>query len=190
MKIGIDLDEILSQSTLAFIKFHNEIYGTNIKIENKKTYSWSELINESGDVYEKKIHEFFTSSYGKNIKPIKDARNVLEKLKSNNRLYIITARSNNVRKETEEWIEKHYYNIFSNIYFTDQWFKNGIETTKGTICNILGIDIFIEDNLEYALECVAPNRIVYLLDYPWNQTDKLPKGVRRVYSWKEIGESV
>jgi len=187
MKIGVDLDDVLSQSTPALIKFHNNTYGTSLKIKDLKTYiweTWSETLKEALQ----KIEDFHKTPYFKNIKPIKGAKEVLEKLKKNNEIYIITARGDDIKKATEKWVENHFPNTFSKIYFTDEFLQENAEVTKGTVCNSIGIDVFIEDNLEYALECAGPNRKVYLLDYPWNQTDELPEGVKRVYSWKEIGE--
>jgi len=190
MRIGIDLDDVLSKTTPAFIKFHNDIYGTNIKIEEMKTYGWWNFIGGSKDEYKRKVHEFITTSYGERAKLIKYSKEILKKLKRNNKLYIVTARSNDVKRETKKWVENNFPNIFSKIYFTDEFLQKNTRVTKKMICDDIDIDIFIEDNLEYAIECAGPNRKVYLLDYPWNQTDKLPNGVKRVYLWKEIGENL
>ena len=133
-----------------------------------------------------KVEDFHKTEYFKNIKPIPGAREVLDELKKNNDLYVITARSENIRKDTEEWIEKYYPNIFSKVYLTNHYALNGTETSKKKVCDSLDVDIFIEDNIKYAEECVGPNRKIYLLDYPWNQSDKLPQNIIRVHSWKEI----
>ena len=190
MKIGIDLDDVLSKSTAAFIKFHNNTYGTNIKIENKEKYGWWELVDVTREEYEKRVHEFYTMSYFTNTEPVLGAKDVLEKLKINNELFIITARGEIIKETTEKWVKKNFPNIFSKIYFTSQFELGAIQTTKAAICNNLDIDIFIEDSLQFALDCNQPNRKVYLLDYPWNQTDKLSDGIKRVYSWDEIGKLI
>jgi len=187
MKIGIDLDDTLSYTLQNMIEFHNKNYGTNFKFEDytkyEQWYIWSENLEEAL----KRLYEFHVSSYGENIKPILYAKDILEKVKNNNQIFVITARSKNIEKETKEWLEKYYPNIFSKIYFADNYSQEDKKITKKGICDELGIDILIEDNLQYALECVSPNRKVYLIDYPWNQSDALPPNVERVNSWKEIG---
>lgn len=188
MKIGIDLDDVLSKSTAAFIEFYNNTYGTNIKIENKEKYGWWELVDVPREEYEKRVHEFYTTHYFQETDPVDGAKEILKKLKNNNELCIITARGNNIKEVTEKWVEKYFPNIFSKIYFTSQFELGAIQTTKSAICNDLNIDIFIEDNLEFAESCIKPNRKVYLLNYPWNQADKLPNGIKRVRSWEEIGQ--
>jgi 5'(3')-deoxyribonucleotidase len=189
MKIGIDLDDVLSESTAALIEFHNNTYGTNYKMSDLKNYVWevwSDTLNKSIE----KIEKFNRTAYLKNIKPIPRVRKILEKIKKNNELYIITGRADDITKETEEWVKKYYPNIFSKIFFTNQFSLDAISTTKKIMCNNLDLDILVEDNLENAIECSAPNRKIYLLDYPWNQTEKLPEGIKRVNSWKEIGENI
>ncbi len=190
MKIGIDLDDVLSKTTAAFIEFHNKNYGTNLDIKTKEKYGWWEIIDVVMDEYKKRVGEFYTTDYFLNTEPIEGAKNVLGELKKDNELYVITARSDDVKKVTEKWIEENYPNIFTKIYFTNQFGQTGVKTSKAIICNDLNIDVFIEDSINFALECAAPNRKVFLLDYPWNQKDKLPVGVTRVNSWKEIGRLV
>jgi uncharacterized HAD superfamily protein len=186
MKIGIDLDDTLSYTIPEMVEFHNKNYGTNLKPEDYKKYEqwyiWSETLEEAL----KRLYEFHTSDYGENIKPILYAKDILDKAKENNQIFVITARSKNIEKETRDWLEKYYPNIFSKIYFTDNYSKENKKVTKKGVCDELGIDIFIEDNLQYATECANPERKVYLLDYPWNQSESLPENVKRVKDWKEI----
>jgi hypothetical protein len=192
MKIGIDLDDTLGQSTSAVIAFHNDTYSTDFKMENLTDYIWQAILDHSKTQEEsrKRVRKFHETSYGKNIKPVKDTKKVLERLKKEHELHIITARGDYIKKETEEWVRNNFPNTFSHIHFTNQHSQNIQGTTKKKICDTLGIDIFIEDDVNNASECLAPNRKVYLLNYPWNQTDALPEGIKRVYSWKEIGENL
>ena len=48
------------------------------------------------------------------------------------------------------------------------------------------IKFFVEDNLENAIKLANICEIVFLIDYPYNQFEKLPKNILRVKSWKEI----
>ena len=188
MKIGIDLDDTLSQTMEVLMKFHNDTYGTNLEMKDVTTSDLWKVWNGTLAEAVKKIHDFHISSYGSNLLPLNGAKEILERLKKNNELYIITARNDDIRKDTEEWVEKNFPGIFTKVYFTNHFLQNSTSTTKKKICDDLGIDIFIDDNLPNILDCSESNRKTYLIDYPWNQTDKLPEGAKRVYSWKEIGE--
>ena len=190
MKIGVDLDDVLSKTTAAYIKFHNDTYGTNLKIEDKQKYGWWELFGETREEYEKIVNKFYTTHYFTEAKPIEEAIDVLKNIKGDDKLYVITARGENIKEITEKWIEKNFPGIFSKIYYTNQFEVGGKKTTKAAICNVLDVDVFIDDGLDFALDCASPNREVLLLNYPWNQTKKLPAGITRVYSWGEIGKII
>lgn len=191
MKIGVDLDDTLTKTMAEIVDFHNDKYGTNLSVEKLKDGATWKTWGGTHEDDVKKIHNFHLSSYGQDIPSITEAKDILERLKKeNNDLYIITARSDYIKKDTEEWVEKNFPNIFSKIYFTNQFLNNETSTTKRKICDELGIDIFIEDNISYALDCAKPGRKIFLLDYPWNQTDSLPEDVTRVKSWQEIGEKL
>lgn len=187
MKIGVDIDDTLSQSTGALIKFHNDNYGTNYKKADLKKYVW-EIWADSIKDSAKKIDEFENTDDFLKLKPLDGALEVLKKLKENNELFIITGRSDTNKEKTEQWLSEYFPNIFSKIYYTNQLSLDGKNITKKKICDILDIDILIEDNLPNVLDCSGPKRHAYLLDYPWNQTTKLSEGIKRVHSWKEIGE--
>lgn len=50
----------------------------------------------------------------------------------------------------------------------------------------LGLNVFIEDDMETALELAGHGVHVLLFDHPWNQASDLPDNCRRVHSWAEI----
>lgn len=187
MKIGVDFDDVLSQTMQAIADFHNENYGTHLTFEDMTSTNFEEIWGGTREEAVKKIHDFHFSPYGLNTPSIEGAREVLEKLKKNNELFVITARNDETRKISGEWVEKNFPGIFSGIYFTNQ-FANKAITTKHKVCDNLNIDIFIDDNFKYASDCVKPNRKVFLFNYPWNQSEALPEGITRINSWKELGE--
>jgi uncharacterized HAD superfamily protein len=187
MKIGIDLDDVLSLSMQEVINFHNDTYGTNLKFEDFHTYNlweiWGGTIEEAVD----KIHTFHKSSYAMNAKPLPYSQEVIARLKKNNKLFVITARMDDIKNETEEWLNKYFPNTFSKIYYTNHFSSNlSAKTTKKKVCDELDIDILIEDSLKNVLDCNTLERKSFLFDYPWNQSDELPPNVKRIHSWKEI----
>jgi len=190
MKIGIDLDEILGGLVPELLKFHNDKYKTNFKLEDFFSYKLWEVWGGNREEAIEKIYEFYKTDFFKNIKPIKGSQKAIEKLKKNNELFIITARQNVIKKETRLWVEKNFPNAFSNIHFTNHYAQKEKLKTKKEVCDLLDVDILIEDSLEYSSECVNPKRKIFLMDYPWNKSDNLPKNIERVYSWEEIIDKI
>lgn len=190
MKIAIDIDEVLGQFMKALIDFHNSEYKTNLKLEDFFSYNFWNVWGGTKEEAIEKVYKFHKTDFFKNIKPVTDSQDSVKKLKEDNELFVITSRQNDVIEETKLWIQNNFPNTFSNIYFTNHFSKNGNSKTKKEICDLLDIDILIEDSLEYSLECIKPNRKIFLLDYPWNKSNSLPKEITRVYSWREIIEKI
>ena len=186
MKIGIDLDEILADSLPALIEYHNATYGTSLTREQFHSYKFWEIWGGTREEAIQKIYDFFKTPYFRNIRPVTGSQKAISILKQNNDLFVITARQDDVAKATKGWINKHFPNAFSGIYFANHYSQKGEPKTKKEICDPLELDILIEDSLDYALECYNPSRKVLLLDCPWNKNSELPQGIHRVHSWKEI----
>jgi uncharacterized HAD superfamily protein len=190
MKIGIDIDEVLADYLSALIRFHNESYGTQLTPGQFVTYRFWETWGGTKEEAIQKVYDFSGTSHYKNIVPILGAKDAIQTLKDNHVLHVITGRPNDLAEGTREWVERHFPGAFSGLHFANHFSKSGAPRTKSEICDSLGIDLLIDDILDYALECVAPNRTVLLLDNPWNQRSFLPKGIRRVDSWGEIMEII
>ncbi len=187
MNIGIDLDEVLSDFLSALITFHNNTYGTSLKREEFVSYKFWKIWGGTKKEAIKKVHDFYRTNYFKKIKPILKSQEVVNELKKKgNKLFVITSRQNEVSQETLDWVNKHFPNVFTNIYFTNSYSLSGKILTKEKISDQLSIDVLIEDSLEYALQCLGLNRKILLFDCSWNSMRKLPEGVFRVYKWEEI----
>ena len=186
MLLGIDLDEIVADSLDAIIKFHNEKYKTNLKKDNFVSYRFWEIWGGTKEESVKKISEFFKTDHLANIYPIAGSLGALADLKkSGHELFIITGRRNEIIKQTEEWIEKHFPNIFSGAHFANSYTLGGHERKKSDICKKLGVELIIEDDLLHATDCAKNGIKVFLFDYPWNQGNLSPN-IERVFSWSEI----
>jgi 5'(3')-deoxyribonucleotidase len=190
MKIGIDLDEVLVDFLPAFIEYHNAVYGTSLGREDFFSYRYWEIIGGTREEAIQKVHDFHQTSYFKNLKPIIGAQEALGLLRRGNDLFIITSRQNSITEITRQWIGRYFPDIFSDVCLTNSYSRSGDSKTKKEYCDLLGIDFLIDDQLDYALECLAPKRKVLLLDCPWNKSEKLPPGIKRVCSWKEIIASI
>ncbi|MBI2667033.1 hypothetical protein HYX13_05460 [Candidatus Woesearchaeota archaeon] len=193
MNIGVDVDEVLADFVPALIAFHNTAYQTSFTREQFSSYRFWEVWGGTREQAIEKVYLFYQTSYFQQIVPVKGSQRELEKLKSfgpENSFYIITSRQKDISEATNSWVKQHFPNIFSEIFFTNHYSRSGKVKTKKEICEILEIDLLVEDSLDYALECSAPSRRILLLDCPWNQKNPMPPEIQRVFSWSEIAEEI
>jgi 5'(3')-deoxyribonucleotidase len=186
MKIGIDLDEVLVDFLPAFIEYHNATYHTSLKRDDFFSYQYYEVFGGTLEETMRKVYDFHQTPYFKNMKPIAGTQEAISLLKEGNELFIITSRQDSVKEITIQWINEYFPNSFNDIILTNNHSFSGDVKTKREYCDLLKIDALIDDQVYYALECLAPNRKIFLLDCPWNQSAELPPGISRVYSWQEI----
>ena len=190
MKIGIDLDEILADFLSAIIKYHNLTYGTKLERGQFSSYGFWKTWGGTKEEAIQKVCDFYKTPFFKNIQPVSGAKKAISTLRQNNDLFIVTSRHDDVIDQTMKWVEGHFPNTFTDIYFANNYFQGGASKTKVQICDEIGANILIEDSMEYALECVNSKRKVFLLDYPWNQCPELPQGISRFSSWDEIVQAI
>lgn len=133
MRIGIDIDDTLTDTKTAFIQilkkygFSEDIYFRNFFDREKQRFLYS---------HHDEIMEI--------TKLKEDAKEVLDKLKKNNNyLIIITARNYNYGKKAVECGKKI---IVENNLLIDEIYFDKAE--KSEICKDLNIDIMIDDNEE------------------------------------------
>ena len=204
--IGVDIDGVIAEFVEQLCIYYNQKYNILFKKEDFKTYNLWETLNISKEDTEEIIKTLKDINYFEQIRPVDGSLQSIRILKDSFKLILITSRQRYLYKQTIDWINRYFPNCFSEIYFSYNHIEyNDIEynpvrlektlltkiQTKADICVEKGVDIMIEDSLEFSLECSERGINVLLLDRPWNQSNNLPENIRRVYSWYEIlGELV
>lgn len=176
MKIGVDIDNVISTTTVSVINYINKrLPDINLQIENIKTYWIEDVIPEGYKwIVDQSFHD---SKMWKEVQLVDDCAIFIEKLfNKKNEIYFVTATSgDNVKKKInflnrsfpffpKGYIEKHFISIKEK--------------------QLLNIDFLIDDCLE---NLTGPrNYISICLDYPWNQTGNDVPNFVRVKNWEEI----
>ncbi len=189
MLIGVDIDEVLADLVEQLLRFHNERYHTTLKREDVFCYQLRHVWKCTEEEEYKRVIEFYHSHYFREIKLVRGSIQGVKKLKEKgNNLVIITSRHSKGRDGTAGWIERYFPRMFSDIYFTDYYEKEGNIARKASVCKEKGVELLIEDSLDNARDCASERTRVILLDCPWNRCDRvaMPEKVTRVYSWEEI----
>jgi len=194
MKIGVDIDDTLLDFIGTYAIFHNEIYKTNLKKEDFKTYSFNPVGGRTTKQAVNTVKQFYKTDFFKEMQPFPGAVGVLQKLKENNKLFIVTSRPHNMKEETSEWVLKYFPNIFSDIFFSSNHYTKAKNSgrTKAEICCDLEVSLLIDDSLAYAKQCIEKGINVFLFgdNNPWNQNHEEHENITRVKDWNEIMEKL
>lgn len=185
IKIGIDLDDVLTDFRKALVRFYNEKYGKNISFDDIKSYPlWESGIGSNMEENLRIVNEFCNSPQYDEIPLLEGAGEAVSKLAEKYQIFIITSRTEKYREITERFVSKHFPNVPIEILYSSDFHKNKSKTKAG-ICGECGISILVEDILEYAKDCSQAGVKVFLLDKPWNQGQTNGR-IRRVKGWHEI----
>ena len=190
MIIGFDLDDILLRFQDTMRMYHNETYGTNYTEEHDIIWNLWERWHCSPEESIKRLKDFFVHEYHYNAPPLPGSIEGIKSLKKNHKLFIVSAKPEELREKTLEWLDKHFPNMFEELIFTKPLYDPQ-KQNKSEVCKTLGIEIFVEDALHNAYDVAKVGIPVLLLDMPWNRNQKdLPEGVTRVFSWPEIVQKI
>lgn len=170
MKIGVDLDDIISDSYLPLITWHNRVFNTQLTEADLTTSHLATLFRCESQELLNRLRDFYQSEEYLNIKPDKEAAPSLQRLARSHTLDIITSRPNYVQEETEAWLDRYYPNIFSTVYFANPYLADAPEhRSKAEICKQTNIAVMIDDNWELLSACQDGCSQLILFDKPWNQ---------------------
>ncbi len=188
--IGIDIDNVIADTTESYISKFNEYFGISIKYEDiTDFYHLEKLTNipkQRVDLFIEKT--FDQDEFVTKIPPVSSASEYIQSwIKRGVVLYFISARPKSIKKVTKRWLLKHgfwgkgakLYTFDTDKNYTDIEYKTGIVQYEK-------IDIFIEDKKDIAEAMSVP---VLLIDRPWNRGE-LPEHLKRVYTWDDINKFI
>ena len=99
----------------------------------------------------------------------------------NTKIYFITARTPTptIVEDTIEWLSKHQFH-FDDIFFVGD---------KAALCEMMHIDVMIEDEPFQANKIVETETKVVLRDQPWNREVPSSDNLVRVFNWRHALEA-
>ena len=175
LNICVDIDGTLTDPYY-WIEETEKYFGIKIREEDVTQYEIHKILN-----IPKEDYIMFYEQYGEKIhkeaKLRENVKEVMEKLNLFHNLYYVTAREQKLETITKEWIDLHQLPC-DDLYLLGSHYK--VPKALDLRC-----DIFLEDNYDNALQLSSSGFTVLLLDTNYNRLP-LPKGVKRVYDWREI----
>ncbi|KAL1761820.1 5' nucleotidase [Schizophyllum commune] len=182
--IAVDLDDVLAQTNRSVAEWHNEIYGTDMTVDDfLYYYYWKNKYWGSPKETAEKVADYYKSKRIFRTEVVPGAVEGTRALKDMGfRLLIVTARNPDQADESWKWVEEHFPGIFESIICTGQ-FKNATKNehevvtklSKAEVCAGLKAKMLIDDSSENALQVVTATHLSHKIhvllfgDYEWNK---------------------
>lgn len=190
MRIGIDIDDVLADTLPAFVRFNNERFGGRWELEHFHTAHWEDVLRLTSEEMADRLEIFFDSPLFRSVNPATEAISTLASLRADHELHIVSARWDRIVDFTEVWLDHHFPGFFRGVHFAANHYTpradpRGGRRTKDQLLADHGLDVLIEDSLEYADRCLQNGFRVVLFDRPWNRSGTDPR-YHRVRGWGEV----
>lgn len=192
-KIGVDIDETIAQSFLPLLEYINQESGRNIAFDDLTHHDWENIPHIEPRLEREEIITYIQSFDSlfhdhRNTLPVEGSQYMLQQFQSiGYELIAITGRNEEYAKPgTMLWIDKYFPNVFTSVHFTSHISKT-LRKNKSVVCKELGVELMIEDSLDFALELADNSIASFLLEKPWNkQRTEMHPLITRVKDWEEI----
>lgn len=189
--IAIDCDDVLLPSVPAIVAHYNATYGT--EATNDDFYNEDPAIWGVGDSEQKygRIREYLRSKeFAEAARPFTEAIHAVRTLARNHELHLVTGRSQTVDMATDAMLDAYFKDLFVSVeHVGPVQLADGTYTkrTKGEVCNAIGADALIDDNLHHARNVLDAgiNHVILFGDYGWNKGEDI-EGVVRCRNWGEV----
>ena len=183
-RIGVDLDEVLCPMLVHLKRYQERRSNKKYIFPHKKyEYNYSKLfkMNELDAKY--MVRDFYESYEAFWMPAMENSRPVMQQLSKTNKMYIITGRQYYARDLTEEFVDKYFKGVFSDVILTNSYSLRGDEVAKSEYCKYLGIDVLIDDSESTLTDCIN-NDIEGILfgKYPWNCDSE----IKRIEEWPSL----
>jgi len=188
---------VLSQTNEVVALWHNEAYGTEMKLEHFYYYHyWQNPFWGSPEETFRKVEEFWLTDWIERVPPVIGSQAGVAKLKElGYRLVVVTARQRREMERGMKWLEKHFPGVFDTMICTGQSLETLAEPrealtklSKAGVCAKLKAKFLIDDSLENALKCVnatPPVQVLLFGDREWNKRESKYENVKKELSFAE-----
>lgn len=171
IKIGIDLDSVLSDLLPYWLNFYNNDFNDNLKVENITAWETDKFVkSECG----KKIFDYILQpNFFLNVPVLQGSQDAVKWLSTfdNVELYVVTAYHPYVCKDKADWLAKYFPEINQkNIIFINDK-------------SLVDVDYLIDDS---PTNCIGFKGKYLLFDYPYNQNVHESLYEMRVSNWSDV----
>jgi uncharacterized HAD superfamily protein len=187
IKVGIDLDDVLTPTHEIMLEKAREELGIIKTIEDCTDYWLPKTLGLTDEHFQSFCDKLAEEGLLLNMPLFPEAKAVLDKYSDLIEPYFITSRQEKIMDYTHKWLAStgltyNPDNVYSSI-------------KKAELAVKLGLDLFIEDKGENAVELARKDIPVLLMRYPWNASILNPQYLNAVdydayivpvNSWQDI----
>lgn len=189
--IAVDIDDVLANLAEEIVVYSNKNWGTSLTIDDYNEH-WGEMWKVDDAETKRRSNELHDAGLATWLTHKPEARPVLSKLSDSYTLMLVTSRRKVITRETTEWIDKYFRNIFQGIHFTgifdsDEHADYQVQLTKADILKNIGAEYLIDDQPKHCFAAAEVGISALLFgNYPWNRSIKLVKNMVKVRDWQEV----
>ena len=202
LRIGIDIDDVLIQSGARSIELYNRSFGTRLTLDDWYNFSDPAFYGPLWGTPDlptivKRVVAILKEDDFLTVETVNGAQEALLYLnEQRHELFAITGRSEGIRAQTKELLDKNFPNIFNDetLFFVDHFEHDGEKVSKADIGLQLNLTHFIEDLPAHANVMAHAGIKTVLLNagaYKWSATgidSTVSTNIIQLDSWKRTTE--
>jgi len=188
--IYVDFDDVLSDTTSAFLKILKLEFGKSVDFEDIFSFDLKASFKLTESEYEHFFQRVHQSEVIMAFVPIEGAIGVLEEwINLGYQISIVTGRLTSAYEASLEWLSKHHV-PFHSFMMVDKYSRKNIDRKIAVSMEELSdmkFSFAVEDSAKMALHLSHKMGIpVALIDRPWNREINLNRKISRFKSWYDI----
>lgn len=193
LPIYVDIDDVLSESTRAYVDIVKQLFGRQVSYENITSFD----LKTSFDFTQAEFDHFFDAVHHPDVilsfEPIAGAIDVLSDWADRGfEISVVTGRLASSYDASLEWLTTHEV-PFHSLIMVDKYSRPSNDNGRAISLSRLSqmkFRLAIEDSLEMATFLSHKMDIpVLLFDRPWNQAAELDSTIQRCDSWMHIRQT-
>lgn len=188
-RIAVDCDHVIVDLNEEIRLFVNDVYGEahtpeDYSVTGEYKHYWERVWNMPDNTKSDRYARFIEAGRLRHARQMPRAIEILNILKQNYSLVLVTARTKAEVESTQYWISHNVPSLFDEVVFM---YDQEAASSKGDICLSLGAQFLIDDNYDHcrlAQECGVQSLLFG--DYGWNRSIEVGEHIARVKDWRAV----
>jgi uncharacterized HAD superfamily protein len=198
MRIGIDLDDVVAECAVPYLRAFAERFRLEIPEEDLGWQTLSAIDAVSGEEKDRFRRELYDSAFFSQLEPYEDCPDVVERIaQAGHEIYFVTARAELRRVVTETWLREQGlmqyaravhlkpYGDFDPTAPPGRYDPTSSAKYKVRLAKELELEAFCEDDTLIARSLAEAGIRVWLFDHAWNRELAHPN-ITRVTTWTDV----
>ena len=115
--IAVDVDDVLVPHFQDLIDWYNHEYGTKLALTDQYSHNLEVWGATSDEQAIRRVHRFFNTPEFLNARTYAKALQAVRTLADDFELMVITARDTIIQSVTQDWLDKHFTDLFKAAHF-------------------------------------------------------------------------